>query len=58
MPAAIEDEFVLYIILLLFRFFEARFGVLRYGAGGVMDALDSGASCGVDGPLRGEDCNI
>jgi len=44
LPAAIDEEFALYTILLLFRLFDTRFDALWYGAGAVMDALDSGAT--------------
>jgi hypothetical protein len=54
-----DKEFVLYTILLLVRFFETRFGALRYGVGAVIDALDSGAiGDGSDRPLSAEDVNM
>lgn len=33
----------MYAILLFLRFFDARFDALRYGAGVIIDALDSDA---------------
>jgi hypothetical protein len=58
LPAATEDEFVLYIIFPLFLFFKARFDARRYGTGAVIDALDSGAiGEGADRSLLAGDMN-